>query len=61
MAYNRHRFYMTNGQVWDQSAAGRLNFDNDAQNFAEIRRASLDSYLMQINGRGRAIRVHRER
>ena len=61
MAYNRHRFYMTNGQVWDQSAAGRINFDNDDENFAEIRRASLDSYLLQINGRGRAIRVHRER
>ncbi|MBI1236643.1 MAG: hypothetical protein GC188_08170 [Alphaproteobacteria bacterium] len=61
MAYNRHRFYMTNGQVWDQSGAGRINYDDDDTNFAEIRRASLDSYLMQINGRGRAIRVHRER
>jgi len=61
MAYNRHRFYMTNGQVWDQSGAGRINYDDDETNFAEIRRASLDSYLMQINGRGRAIRVHRER
>jgi len=61
MAYERHRFYMTNGQVWDQSGAGRLNFDNDDENFAVIRRASLDSYLLQINGRGRAVRVHRER
>lgn len=61
MGYNRHRFYMTNGQVWDQSAAARLNYDEDETNFAEIRRASLDSYLMQINGRGRAIRIHRER
>ena len=61
MGYNRHRFYMTNGQVWDQSSAVRINFDEDEENFAEIRRASLDSYLMQINGRGRAIRVHRHR
>lgn len=61
MAYNRHRFYMTNGQVWDQSGAGRINYSNSETNFAEIRRASLDSYLMQINGSGRAIRVHRER
>jgi hypothetical protein len=61
MGYERHRFYMSNGQVWDQSGAGRINYDDDGPNFAEIRRASLDSYLMQINGRGRAIRVHRER
>jgi len=61
MGYNRHRFYMTNGQVWDQSAAARLNYNENETNFAEIRRASLDSYLMQINGRGRAIRIHRER
>ncbi len=61
MGYNRHRFYMTNGQVWDQSAAARISYDEDETNFAEIRRASLDSYLMQINGRGRAIRVHRDR
>ncbi|WP_394694143.1 hypothetical protein [Hyphobacterium sp.] len=61
MGYNRNRFYMTNGQVWDQSAASRISYDEDETNFAEIRRASLDSYLMQINGRGRAIRVHRHR
>ena len=61
LAYNRHRFYMANGQVWEQSGAGRISYDDDGPNFAEIRRAALDSYLMQINGRGRAIRVQRVR
>ncbi|MEE2527011.1 hypothetical protein V0U79_11580 [Hyphobacterium sp. HN65] len=61
IAYGRHRFYMTNGQVWVQSGTERFRYDEDANNFAEIRRASWGSYFLQINGEGRALRVQRER
>lgn len=61
IAYGRHRFYMSNGQVWVQSGTERFRYDDDADNFAEIRRAAMGSYFLQINGTGRALRVRRVR
>lgn len=61
VAYGRHRFYMTNGQVWVQSGTDRFRYNDDGELFAEIRRAAMDSYFLQINGTGRALRVRRER
>lgn len=61
IAYGRYRFYMTNGQRWVMSGSERFNYNENADNFAEIRRAAWGSYFLQINGEGRAIRVQRER
>ncbi|WP_421785943.1 hypothetical protein [Hyphobacterium sp.] len=61
IGYGRHRFYMTNGQVWVQSNTDRFRYNDNEEMFAEIRRAALDSYFLQINGTGRALRVRRER
>ncbi|WP_421792332.1 hypothetical protein [Hyphobacterium sp.] len=61
IAYGRHRFYMANGQVWVQSGSERFRYDENADNVAEIRRAAMGSYFMQINGTGRALRVRRVR
>jgi len=62
VGYNTMLFYMANGQVWRQSDSVRIRLPGgDGPMTAEIRRAALDSYLMRINGEGRAIRVRRER
>lgn len=58
---NKHRFYMTNGQVWRQIDTERIRINRNGENNAVIRRAAMGSYLMQINDRGTAIRVERER
>ncbi|MBL1430415.1 MAG: hypothetical protein COA60_002675 [Robiginitomaculum sp.] len=56
----KYRFYLDNGQVWEQSNSGSVFIPKSApQLIAEIRRAAMGSYLMQINGRGKAIRVRR--
>lgn len=59
--YRQHRFYMANGQVWEQYGTERLRYNRNGRNTAEIRRAALGSYVMRINGEGRAIGVRRER
>jgi len=56
----KYRFYLANGQVWEQSDGRNVFIPKSApQLIAEIRRAAMGSYLMQINGKGRAIRVKR--
>ncbi len=59
--YNKHRFYMENGQVWRQLDTSRVRLPRNQINEAEIRRAAMGSYLLRINGRGQAIRVIRDR
>ena len=62
VGYNTTVFYMENGQVWRQSDTTGVNVPNrDEGNVAQIRLAAMGSYLLRINGRGRAIRVRRER
>jgi len=57
-----YRFYLTNGQVWIQRDKNRVDFPRSSGPLqAEIRRAAIGSFLMRINGRGRAIRVRREK
>ena len=58
------RFFMTNGQVWEQvgSIRGRIpKVKEDKTTTAEISKAALGSFLMKINGKGSAIRVRRVR
>lgn len=57
-----YRFYLQNGQVWDQVQGGRSYIPrprNGRTLIAEIRKASMGSYLLTVDGRGAAIRVRR--
>jgi hypothetical protein len=51
------RFYMENGQLWRQTDEERLRV-GDGPWTAEIRKAALGTFLMNVNGQ-RAIRVKR--
>lgn len=58
----RVRFYMTNGQVWEQIGGSGVRVPkvrNGKPNTAKIIKASLGSYLIRVNEKGRAERVRR--
>ena len=62
--YEKTRFFLANGQVWDQLDRGRFRVPkerNGEQNNVEIRRGALGSYLLQVNGSGKSIAVRRRR
>ncbi|MGD2133645.1 MAG: hypothetical protein PVI23_12695 [Maricaulaceae bacterium] len=59
--YDRLRFYLANGQVWDQIEYQRMRVNLDRSPVAEIRRAAMGSFLLQVDGRGPATRVRRIR
>jgi hypothetical protein len=60
--YNTTVFYMENGQVWRQTDDIRVRMPRNMDNVtAEIRRGAMSSYLLRVNGQGRAIAVERER
>ncbi|WP_323762537.1 hypothetical protein [Maricaulis sp.] len=61
VGYNTTVFYMTNGQVWRQTDTTRVRMPRGEGHTAEIRRGAMTSYLLRINGSGRAIRVERQR
>ncbi len=50
---------LESGAIWRATRAQKVYFDKDGPNTVEIRRAALGSYLMRVNGRGKAIRVRR--
>lgn len=61
---DRVRFYLDNGQVWDQLGTRRVRIPKERsgqKNTVEIRKAALGSYLLRINGEGAAVRVRRRR
>lgn len=58
----RYRFYLTNGQIWTQTDSDTLRRpkkDEDGILNVEIRKASFGSFLLQLNGKGRSVRVRR--
>jgi len=58
------RFFMTNGQVWEQvgSIRGRIPKVKEGKTTtAEISKAALGSFFLRVNGKGGAIRVRRVR
>jgi hypothetical protein len=62
VGYNTTIFYMENGQVWRQIDSDRVRMPRNTDNLtAEVRRGAMGSYLLRIDGAGRAIRVRRER
>lgn len=60
VGYNTTIFHMANGQVWRQIDDGNVRMPRRGEAYAEIRRGAMTSYLLRINGGGRAIRVRRE-
>ena len=62
VGYNTTVFHMENGQVWRQVDSYRVRLPRDVEGMmVEIRRAAMTSYLLRLEGEGRAIRVRRER
>ncbi|PHS24552.1 MAG: hypothetical protein COA84_09230 [Robiginitomaculum sp.] len=60
--YNSHLFYLKNGQVWKQKGEEIFSYSKSIKpTTVVIRRASLGSFLLRVNGKGRAIRVVRRR
>ena len=57
--YNKLRFYFENGQVWEQIESKELIVKKNRPADAHILRASLGSFLLRINGKGKAVRVRR--
>lgn len=62
--YNKLRFYLKNGQVWEQVVAGRIKEPKISASkpvFAEIKKGALGSFSLQVDGKGRAVKVKRVR
>lgn len=58
----RYRFYLTNGQVWSQNDSDKLRRPRKGDNGileVEIRKAAFGTFLLQVNGSGRSVRVRR--
>ena len=62
--YGKTRFFLANGQVWEQTSKDSIRVPkvrDGVPNTVEIRKASLGSFLMRVNGKGKATRVRRVR
>jgi hypothetical protein len=62
--YKKTRFFMTNGQVWEQLDSNRIRIsksDEKKPKTAVISKAALGSFVMLINDKGSNIRVKRVR
>lgn len=62
--YKKNRFFLENGQVWEQTSTKRIRIpraSDDEPNVANIRKASLGSFLLQVNDSGAAVSVIRVR
>lgn len=62
--YKKTRFFMANGQVWEQTDGLKVRVPkvrNGNANKANISKASLGSFFLRVNGKGKAIRVRRVR
>lgn len=60
----KKRFYMTNGQVWEQTTAANINIDEGkppAGTTAEISKGSFGGYKLKINDKKWGVKVKRVR
>ncbi len=55
----KYRFYLENGQVWDQTDSAYVYLPKNKENFVIIKKASLGSFQLRVNDKGRSIRVKR--
>lgn len=62
LAYGELRFYLANGQVWEQlGTQGRMRPGDGVGDIAHVSRMSFGSFKLRVNGRGGAIKVKRIR
>lgn len=59
--YQRGRFHMENGQVWEMTETKRMRMPRNGEAEAHIRRLSFGGYVLRINGTGNSTRVRRLR
>ena len=62
--YKKLRFFMTNGQVWEQSGPRDIRVPKARggnSNTAHITKAALGAYFLRINNKGQALKVKRVR
>jgi len=60
----RTRFFLANGQVWEQSGNDKLRIPKargGRLNKAEITKAAFGTFNLRVNGKGRAVKVKRVR
>ena len=59
-ANGRVVFYLENGHVWEQSESARIpRINPKRENILKIKRASLNSFIGQVNGTGAGMRLKR--
>jgi len=62
--HKKTRFFFNNGQVWEQADSLSVRIPKSRggiPNTAKITKAALGSYMLRVNGKGRAVRVRRVR
>lgn len=62
VGYKKNRFYLENGQVWDQVQSSNYRAPkrkDDAPYFVVISKAPLGSFNLRINNKGKKIKVKR--
>jgi len=54
------RFYLENGQVWDQTQPARVrHLGQESPDMLVIKNAAMGSFLARVNGKGPKVRVRR--
>lgn len=59
LSNKRVRFYLENGQVWEQTDSAYVYLPKNEENTVNIKSGSLGSFKLRVNGKGRTIRVRR--
>lgn len=59
LSNRKYRFYLENGQVWEQTDSAYVYFPKNNENIATIKSGALGSFKLRVNGKGRSIRVRR--
>ncbi len=55
----RYRFYLANGQVWEQKDSSRIYIPKKGPITVTIKKGSFGSYILKVNSKKRAVRVKR--
>ena len=55
----KYRFYLENGQIWEQKDDSRIFVPKNGENTVTIKKKSLGSFMLRANNKGRSVRVNR--
>lgn len=55
----KYRFYLENGQIWEQTDDARIFVPKNGENTVTIKKKSLGSFMLRVNNKGRSVRVKR--